>query len=180
MMGMYTDSSLDLTNMRARDIALIGLLSATITAGKLALSFIPNIEIVTLLFMVYCITFGTKPTLIVSIIFTTTEILLYGFSTWLIGYYIVWPVLVIIISLIKKKVKSEYGYAAVAGIFGLLYGLIFAAVESCFYGINYGIAYIIRGIPFDLVHGVSNFIIVLLLFNPLKQITARGKRIITH
>ena len=44
------------------------LLSASITAGKLALSFIPNIEIVTLLFIVYTVSFGLKRSLLASVV----------------------------------------------------------------------------------------------------------------
>jgi len=153
--------------MKAKDIALIGLLSASITSGKLILSFIPNVEIVSLLLIVYTVTFGLKRSILVSIIFTTTEIFIYGFSTWLLVYYLIWPMLVIITHLIKKIIKNEYGYATVAGLFGLFFGLFFAIVESFFYGYAYGLTYWVRGIPFDILHGVSNFIIVLLLFNPI-------------
>ncbi|MBS4539038.1 hypothetical protein GOQ27_11235 [Clostridium sp. D2Q-11] len=155
--------------MRAKDIALIGLLSATLTAGKLALAFVPNVEIVTLLFIIYSIVFGIKRTLLVSIIFTTTEIMIYGFNTWLLVYYIIWPALVIISGIIGKKVKTEYGFAFLAGIYGLSFGLFFAVSESFFYGIGYGITYWVKGLPFDILHGFSNFILVLILFKPLKN-----------
>ena len=153
-----------------QDIALIGLLSATITAGKLVLSFIPNVEIVTILFIVYTICFGVKITLLASVVFSTTEILIYGFATWLLGYYLIWPLLIILTGIVKKRFSSDYVYAALAGLFGLFFGLFFAIVESIFYGYVYGFSYWLRGIPFDLVHGVSNFIIALLLFKPLTGI----------
>lgn len=89
--------------MKIRDIALIGILSATMTAGKLALSFIPNVEIVTLLFIVYTIVFGYKKVLLVSLVFTTTEIFIYGFSTWFLVYYMIWPILIIITESMKKR-----------------------------------------------------------------------------
>ncbi len=152
-----------------QDIALIGLLGATLTAGKLALSFIPNVEIVTFLFIIYTITFGVKKTILASIIFSTTEILIYGLATWLLGYYIIWPLLIILTSLIHKKFNSEYIFAVLAGLFGLFFGLFFAIVESIFYGYMYGISYWLRGIPFDIVHGVSNFIVTLLLFKPINK-----------
>jgi energy-coupling factor transport system substrate-specific component len=44
--------------MKIRDIVLVGLLSAATTAGKLALSFLPNVEIVTLFFIVFATTLG--------------------------------------------------------------------------------------------------------------------------
>ena len=162
--------------MKIRDIALIGILSATITAGKLALSFIPNVEIVTLLFIVYTIVFGREKGFLISLVFTTTDILIYGFSTWLLGYYIVWPMLIIITGLMKERIKSEYGYAAIGAIFGYTFGLFFAVVESFFYGAAYGWTYWIRGIPFDLIHGTSNFIIILILYKPITDILMKLKK----
>jgi len=156
--------------MKTRDIVLIGLLSATTTAGKAALSFIPNVEIVTLFFIVFASSLGLKRSFFITIVFNATEILLYGFSTWVIGYFIIWPLLILITSLISRKIRSEYGYAVVGGLFGLFYGLFFAITESFFYGPAYGFAYWINGLTFDFVHGASNFIIILLLYKPMKRI----------
>ena len=51
------------------------------------------------------------------------------------------------------------------GLFGLLFGEFFAINYDIFGGINDGIAYWISGIPFDIVHGVGNyFIMIILLF----------------
>lgn len=155
------------SKIKVKDIALVGVLSATITVGKLALSFLPNIEIVTFLFIVYTVVFGVKRSLMISVIFSTIEVFIYGFSTWFLTYYIIWPILVLLTDLFKHKLGSEYGFAILAGFFGLFFGLFFAIVESLFYGIMYGITYWVKGIPFDIVHGVSNFIIVLLLYIPL-------------
>jgi len=162
--------------MKARDVVLIGILSASITAGKLALSFVPNVEIVTLLFIVYTVTFGYKRTLLASLIFTTTEIFLYGFATWLLGYYFIWPLLIIITEVLNKRFKSEYAYAILGASFGYAFGIFFAVVESFFYGVAYGWAYWIRGLVFDLVHGTSNFIMILFLFNPLKNLLGKLKK----
>ena len=159
-----------MVKLKAKDIAIIGLLSASITTGKLVLSFIPNVEIVSLLFIIYTIIFGIKYSIIISIVFTTTEMLIYGFSTWLLVYYLIWPLLIIITYLIKENIKSEYGYAVIAGLFGLFFGTFFAVAESFFYGYAYGLTYWVRGIPFDILHGVSNFIIVLFLFDPMIKI----------
>lgn len=162
--------------MNIRDIALIGILSATITAGKLALSFIPNVEIVTLLFIAYTVVFDYRKVLLVSVIFTTIEIFLYGFSTWFLVYYIIWPLLITITKLMKKRINSEYGYATVGAIFGYTFGIFFAFIESFFYGLAYGWTYWIRGIPFDLIHGTSNFIIILLLYKPIVGILVKLKK----
>ena len=106
--------------MKPRDIALIALLSASITAGKFVLSFVPNVEIVTLLFIVYTVSFGLKRSLLVSVVFATTEILIYGFSTWLIGYYIVWPVLIIVTWLMRTDSSQNLDMRLLQGFTALL------------------------------------------------------------
>ena len=161
--------------MNIRDIVLISILSASVTAGKLVLSFIPNVEIVTLLFIVYTVVFGTRKSLFISLVFSTTEILLYGFSTWLIGYYIIWPLLILAVSLLKRKLRSEYVYASIGAFFGYSFGFFFALFESLFYGLAYGWTYWLRGIPFDLMHGTSNFIIIIILFKPMVKLLERLK-----
>ena len=155
--------------MQTKEITLIALLSASLTAGKLILSFVPNVEIVTLLLIVFTVSFGFKRTIITSIIFVTTEVLIYGFGTWIMGYYIIWPSLVLLTSLVMKMTRSEYAFSILSGFFGATFGLFFAIYESLFYGWSYAIPYWIRGIPFDIIHGVSNLIIVIVLFKPLMR-----------
>lgn len=158
------------SGMKVHDLVLISILSASITAGKLALSFVPNVEVVSLLLMVYTVSLGVKRTLLITVIFSTTEIFLYGFSTWVLGYYFVWPIIVLATGALQGKIKSEYGYAVIAGVFGLSFGFFFAMFESLFYGIAYGMAYWVRGIPLDIIHGASNYVVAIILFNPLLKV----------
>ena len=155
--------------MRVKDITQIAILSASLTAGKLVLSVVPNIEIVTFLLITFTVLFGFRKAMITSLIFVTTDVLLYGFGTWILGYYFVWPLLIVLTHFLSKISHSEYVFASLAGAFGLCFGLLFAMVESIFYGVEYGVVYWIRGIPFDIIHGLSNFIIVLILFKPLTK-----------
>lgn len=161
--------------MKSHDITLIAILSASLTAGKLVLSVVPNVEIVTFLFIVYTVLFGVKRTLMTAVVFVTTEILIYGFGTWILGYYVLWPLLIALTSILNRKFSSEYAFATLASLFGFCFGLFFALFESIFYGIGYAIPYWISGIPFDIVHGVSNFIIVLMLYKPLTKTIALAK-----
>lgn len=155
--------------MRAKDITLIAILSASLTAGKLVLSVVPNVEIVTFLLITFTVLFGFKRALITSLVFVTTEVMLYGFGTWIIGYYFIWPLLIILTHFLQKFFDSEYVFASLAGIYGLSFGFLFALFESIFYGIEYGIVYWIRGIPFDILHGLSNFIVAIILYKPVTK-----------
>ncbi|OPL07544.1 MAG: hypothetical protein AVO33_05330 [delta proteobacterium ML8_F1] len=161
--------------MKPKEITTVAILSASLTAGKLALSAVPNIEIVSFLFIVFTVVFGVKRTLLTAVIFTTTEMLIYGFGIWILGYYLIWPTLILLTALLKPHLKSEYGYSIFSGLFGLFFGLYFAVFESFFYGIGYGITYWIQGIPFDLLHGGSNFIVMLVLFKPITRSVLKMK-----
>ncbi|NLB20538.1 MAG: hypothetical protein GX829_06885, partial [Clostridium sp.] len=57
--------------------------------------------------------------------------------------------------------------------FGLSFGLLFAIFESFFFGFAYGLAYWLRGIPFDLVHGGSNFVLAIFLYAPMYSLLSR-------
>lgn len=46
--------------LRASDIALMGMMIATLEVAKYALSFLPNVELVTLLIILYTLYFGNK------------------------------------------------------------------------------------------------------------------------
>ncbi len=49
--------------MTVRDVAYIGIMIATLEAAKLSLSFIPNVELVTFLLILYTLAFGKKSAL---------------------------------------------------------------------------------------------------------------------
>lgn len=156
--------------MTVKNIVLIGLLSASITAGKLALSFIPNVEIVSFLFILYTLHFGFKRTALISVIFVTTEMFIYGFGTWIVVYYFIWLGLVCLTAFMKRFIKADIGWSLFSAAFGLSFGLIFALAESVFYGPAYGLQYWIRGIPFDALHMVSNYVVMFVLYKPISKL----------
>lgn len=151
----------------AKDIAQIGIMSAALSAGKFMLSFLPNIEIVTLLFILYTIYFGKKA-IFSAFVFIALECMIWGFGLWVIMYLYIWPGLVCATLMFRNK-ESAFLWALFAGIFGLAYGGLCSLTYFITSGINAGISWWIAGIPFDIVHGVSNFIITLILFNPLNS-----------
>lgn len=152
--------------MRNR-IVSIAFLSALLIVSKEVLSFLPNIEIVTLLLMVYTYTLGLKDSLSVSFIFTLIQSILYPPHMWVFTYLIIWPLLILITSFAKKKNVSTLTLAVLSGLFGLSFGFINTLVSIPYFGINTFYSIWMMGLPWDLVHGVSNYFIVLLLFEPL-------------
>ena len=151
------------------NIVLIAFLSALLVVSKEALSMIPNVEVVTLLLIVYTKILGYKKTLYITFIFTTIQAIIYPPHTWIITYYLVWPLLVLGTSLILKTTNSSFGLAIYAAIFGLSFGAFDSLILSILYGPHTFLPIWLRGLSWDLIHGFSNYLTVLLLYDPLKK-----------
>lgn len=162
--------------MNLRDIPLIGMLSAVLLTVQVALLFLPNIELISLLIIIYTLIFKKKTIYIITT-FVLVQGLLYGFSLWWVNYLYVWFILSIITRLFKRE-TSSISWALISGFYGLLFGAL-CSIPYFFIGLSSGtvengfhaaFAYWINGIPFDLVHGISNFFIALFLFKPIYKL----------
>lgn len=162
-----------------QDIAIIGLMAATLQVGKTALAFLPNIEVVTPLIIIFTLTFGLK-TLYAVFIFVVLQGMQYSFGTWWIMYLYIWPLLCLITWALRKK-KSPFLFSIVAALFGLFFGMICAipyvvigAVDGGIRsGLYAGFTWWIAGIPMDIVHCVGNFVTTLVLYKPLTTILGK-------
>ena len=67
--------------MPVRKITRIALLSAILYVSKVALEFLPNVELVSLLTVLYTLVFGKEAFLIVTV-FNLFELIQWGFGTW--------------------------------------------------------------------------------------------------
>lgn len=151
------------------DIVLIAFLSALLVVAKEALSLVPNVEVVTLLLIVYTRLLGFKKAIYITFIFTTIQALIYPPHLWIITYFLIWPILVVGSAIILNFTSSNITLAIWAAIFGLSFGAFDSLILSFVYGFHTFIPIWIRGLPWDLVHGFSNYLTVLLLFAPLSR-----------
>lgn len=159
---------LDKKTLTIKEIALFGMLGGLTFGAKFVMSGLPNIEPVSLLLMLFAVTFGVKALFPMGI-YIALEILIYGIQLWNINYLYVWPLLMLV-ALSMRKVTSPLLWAIVAAVFGLFFGLLCAPVYLFTGGLAFAVNWWLSGIPFDLLHCVGNFVIVLLLFAPLRKL----------
>lgn len=159
--------------MRAREIVILGLMTALLLVAQVGLSFLPNIELVSLLIIVYTMVFRKKVFLIIYT-FVLLEGLIYGFGTWWFTYLYVWTVLALL-AWAFREMESTLGWAILNAAFGLMFGALTALTNLFISGIGGMISYWVAGIPFDLMHCAGNFVTALVLFKPL---TALFKRLL--
>ncbi len=148
-------------------------MAATLECGKLALAFLPNIEVVTLLCAVYGYVFGCSGVL-AAFVFVSIEPLIYGFGTWVVSYYIHWPLVALTFMLLKRLgVKNRWLLTAVGVVltagFGVLTSLIDLGILSGFFDDFWErfAIYYARGVVFYIAQAVCNAVLFPLLFKLL-------------
>lgn len=161
-------------SLSVRELVIFALLGAMTFAAKYVMSFLPNIEPVSLMVMLFAVVFGKKwvyPTYL----YVALEILFYGISLWNLNYLYVWAVLAVTAGLLKSM-DTPLGWALVSGVFGLLFGVLCGIVDVFIGGFGYAVTKWISGIPFDIAHCAGNFFMALVLFRPLRQLMEKQYR----
>ncbi len=163
--------------IKARDIAVVGVMIATMEAAKLALSFVPNVELVTLLIILYTIVFEKRICFVLPA-FILLEGCLYGFGLWWVMYLYIWPLLAGLTWLFRR-IESVWFWSIFSGAYGLCFGLLCSIPYLFIGGVKAAFTWWVAGIPYDLIHCASNALLGAVLFVPLKNVLLavhRGRR----
>ena len=170
----------------AQDVAAAALMAAVIEVCKLFMQGLPNIEMTSFLVILFTLHYG-RLSLYAIPAFILIEGLLYGFGLWWVMYLYAWPLLALITRAFSRA-DSAFFWACVSGAFGLLFGLL-CAVPYFFIGLAGGgfaqgmrqlFAWWVAGIPYDLIHGAGNFVLMLALYRPISKLLVRMPRIVSR
>ncbi len=156
------------TKLRLKEVALFGILGALTFGAKMVMSWLPNIEPVSLFVMVYAVVFGRK-CLYPIYVYVALELLCFGLHLWSINYLYVWAVLALSAWLLRKMADA-LPWAILSAVFGLLFGALCAPVQIAVGGVGFAFSWWISGIPYDILHCVGNFFMALVLFLPLRRL----------
>jgi len=157
-----------LAKLNVRETVLFGILGALTFAGKYVMQGLPNIEPVSLMVMLFAVTFGLKAVYPVYV-YVVMEFLFYGLNTWSVCYLYIWLVL-LLLALALRKMEGALGWALLSAVYGLAFGALCAPVDVFLGGFGYAFAKWTSGIPFDIAHCAGNFAMALLLFRPLRKL----------
>ena len=154
----------------ARSVALVGIMAATVECGKLVLASIPNVEVVTLLLALYGYVFGWLG-IAAAAVFVCIEPLVWGVGTWVISYFIYWPLVALVFMLLRRVgVKSRFILAPIAVIMTVFFGVLTSFVDVGLFSGSYDrffvrfSIYYVRGIPFYVTQTVCNAVLFLTVF----------------
>lgn len=150
-----------------KETAVLAILSALMFTSKVIMEFLPNIHLLGTLIVAITVVFRAKALFpIYTYVFING--LVAGFATWWVPYLYIWTVLWGATMLLPRNMPTKIKpivYMAVCSLHGFLFGTLYAPMQALFFGLDFKgtIAWIIAGLPFDLVHGVSNLLCGLLI-----------------
>lgn len=148
--------------MRTIDLVRAALFSAVLFVSQVVLAGIPNCELVTILIIVLTLVYG-KVVFLSVFCFALLEALLYGFGIWVLMYFYIWPLLVILVLLLKRVIGEDFViWSVVAGFYGLVFGFLCSLVYLPV-SLSFTITYWLSGLPWDIWHCISNFLITVLI-----------------
>ena len=154
-----------------RDLIALSLLACLMFGAKFAMQNIPNVHLGAVLLIVATLRFGIK-TLYMVFVYIMLEGLFFGFSIWWVPYIYIWAILVLAV-LPQRKHKSWLMLSVTGALHGYLFGAMCAIVTAVIGGLKAGFAFWVSGIPYDLIHGTSNFILCMILLRPLDKLAQK-------
>ena len=101
--------------------------------------------------------------------FALLEIALYGAGLWNLMYLYVWPIVVFAALPIRQN-RSRALWAAIAGLHGLCFGALCAIPYFFIGGWQMAFSWWASGIPYDVIHCVSNTVLTFVLLPPLREL----------
>jgi len=155
---------------------VFSMLGAIMFCSKIIMEALPNIHLLGMFTMTYTIVFRKKA-LIPIYVYVMINGLYSGFNTWWIPYLYIWTVLWTITMLLPKRMPKKIKYIvypAVCCLHGLSFGTLYAPAQALLFGMNFEamIAWIISGLPWDLIHGIGNLFAGMLIV-PLSELISK-------
>ena len=130
-------------------------------ASKIIMEMLPNVHLLGVFVIAFTVVYRKKA-LYPIYTYVLLNGVLCGFAAWWIPYLYIWTVLWGAVMLLPKRMPRKIRpvvYMIVCAMHGFLFGTLYAPAQAILYGLSFKgmIAWIIAGLPFDCIHGISNF-----------------------
>lgn len=172
--------------MKIKDIAIVGVFTALLIGGQLALSYVPGVEIVTVLLLSFSFSFGPVRGVSAATLFSLLRCLLFGFYPTVIILYLVYYNLFALFfgvfgRIVKRRtdVKVLVMTVIFAAIFTALFTLLDDLITPLFYHFSTVAtkAYFFASLEFMIPQIICAVISSTILFIPLAGIMKKAFRL---
>lgn len=165
-------STYRLVRMSTYRLVRMAFLSIILYVSQVALAFLPNIEVVSLLIVVFTLIYkkDIKYVCALYVLFTGIQ---WGFGLWWWSYLVIWPLFSVVVNLLSGLVKENWFiWTIILGIWGIIFGALFA-IPYIFIDPSFAFSYWIAGIPWDMLHCAGNVIIAATIGKPIYKALVR-------
>ncbi len=147
--------------LKTREIAVFGMLGAVMYVSKMIMELAPNVHLLGVFTIAFTIVYRQKA-LYPIYTYVILNGMFCGFAAWWVPYLYLWTILWGVVMLLPKKIPKRIQpvvYMSICAAHGFLYGILYAPAQALLYRMSFQgmIAWIIAGLPFDCIHGISNF-----------------------
>lgn len=162
-----------------KETVIFAMLGALMYMSKWLMEFLPNIHLIGVFIVAITVVYRKKA-LYPIYIFVLVTGLLGGFSTWWVPYIYIWTVLWGATMLLPKNMPKKIApivYMVVCSLHGFLYGILYAPAQALLFGLDFEgtLTWIAAGFPFDITHGISNFLCGILIVPLINAIRLADK-----
>lgn len=162
-----------------KEIAVFSMFGALMYASKLIMEVLPNVHLLGVFTIALTVVYRKKA-LYPIYIYVLLNGLFAGFNMWWIPYLYIWTVLWGATMLLPKNIPAKLQpivYCALCSAHGFLFGTLYSPAQAVMFGLSFEqtIAWIIAGLPYDCIHGVSNIFTGLLIVPLIKAIQLAQK-----
>ena len=161
------------SKLSLKEIILFGLLGAMMFCSKFIMEGLPNIHPLAMFIILLTVVYRSRA-LIPIYLYVILDGLRWGFGIAWLPYLYIWLILWGAAMLLPRSAPrwlKVIVYPVVAMLHGLLFGILYAPAQAVLFGLNFKqtIAWVIAGFPYDVLHGVGNFVMALLVL-PMSEL----------
>lgn len=155
------------------ELCVFAMLGTLMFCSKIIMEALPNIHLLGMFTVVCTVTFRAKG-LIPIYLYVFLNGIYAGFSIWWMPYTYIWTILWGITMLLPKNMPRAVCcvvYPVICALHGIAFGTLYAPAQAIMFkfSLEQTVAWIIAGLPWDLLHGVGNFFAGLLIV-PLSEL----------
>ena len=161
-------------------MAILASLGALMFCSKLVMELLPNIHLLGMFTILFTVIFRAKALVPIYICVGLT-FLYAGFTPYLSPYIYVWLLLWGAAMLLPRRAPRPLLavlYPLLCSLHGFLFGILCAPLHALSFGMNFDatVTFVLYGLPFDVMHGVGNFVAGLLVL-PLSELLRKVLKI---
>ena len=164
--------------------AVFGMFGALMFSSKMLMEILPNVHLLALFVGATTAVYRFRA-LIPLYLYIFLDGLIHGFSLWWLPYlYVFLPLFIGFVAIPRRAPRwlKAILYPTVAALHGFAFGTLYAPAQALLFGLRSFeeiLAWIAVGLPFDVIHGISNAAVGTLIL-PFAALIEKLERQILH